>query len=370
MNVTILGAGHGGIAMAADLTMAGHYVHLAAVPDHARNLLMVQAMHGIHLDGYSSRASDPHSSGGHSIAFLRIPKTSTDVAEAIREAEVIMVVVPANAQDPYIDLLVEHAQPGQIIVFNPIKFASLVFHQKWQAAGRPRDEVMVGGTESLLYAAKLKGADHIWIKAVKAVLPFAANPAARTAEALETLNRLFSQLTPARNVLEISVSDPGIIVHTVSTLMNASRIEQMGPYRTGHYDVTPAVGRVMEALDAERTALARALELESVSVFDASHQMYGVEGPTLYDRLMQIKAHAPQMSPDSLNHRYISEEVPHGLVPLASLADQVGVATPGIDALITLASMATGIDYRSEGRTAERLGLKGMTPAQMLAYVS
>jgi len=370
MNIAILGAGHGGIAMAADLTMGGHYVHLAAVPEHARNLLVVQAMHGIHLDGYTSRPADPHSSGGFSLGFVAIPRTGTDVAAAIDEAEIIMVVVPANAQDPYIDLLVQHAKPGQIIVFNPVKFATLVFRQKWLAAGRNPDDVLVCGTESLLYAAKLRGGDHVWIKAVKRTLPFAADPARRTGEALAILQPIFEQLSAAANVLEISISDPGIVIHSVTTVLNTSRIEQMGPYRTGHYDITPGVGRVVEAIDAERSALAEALGLKVNSIFDTCFSWYGAEGDTLYERMLKIKAHAPQMAPDGLGHRYIAEEVPFGLVPLAALARQLSIPVPGIESLITLTGMATGIDYWEQGRTLQRLGLQNLSAAEMLSHVN
>jgi opine dehydrogenase len=36
-----------------------------------------------------------------------------------------------------------------------------------------------------------------------------------------------------------------------------------------------------------------------------------------------------------------------------------------IDALITLASVATGTDYRSEGLTLEKMGLSGVQPENL-----
>jgi opine dehydrogenase len=56
-------------------------------------------------------------------------------------------------------------------------------------------------------------------------------------------------------------------------------------------------------------------------------------------------------------HRYIVKDVAIGLVLWSSLGRAVSVPTPLTDALIDLASGITGVDYRSRGRTLERLGL-------------
>jgi opine dehydrogenase len=54
---------------------------------------------------------------------------------------------------------------------------------------------------------------------------------------------------------------------------------------------------------------------------------------------------------------------------MAELGRLAGVATPTIDALVRLASLALGIDYRRDGLTLERLGLAGKSPKELLRYV-
>jgi opine dehydrogenase len=60
--------------------------------------------------------------------------------------------------------------------------------------------------------------------------------------------------------------------------------------------------------------------------------------------------------PVTVDSRYISEDVPQGLVLLESLGSMLGVKTPVCTALINIASAALGRDLRLEGRTLERLG--------------
>jgi len=361
MKIAILGAGHGGPAMAADLSLSGHEVRLAAVPEHSSNLIIIKAFGGIYLEGKTS--------SGRPTGFVQLHKITTDVGEAVRGAEVVMVVVPAFAQKVYMEKLVECAEPGQIIVFNPGKFATLEFASILKKAGRDK-ELFIGETTSLLYAAKISGPGHVKIKAVKTDLYFSAFPSIKTGQTMFILFDLFQQLTPAYNVLQTSMDDIGMTLHTITTLMNASRIEQMGPYRNSHYDITPSVGRVIEAVDSERLAIAKALKCEALSFLETYDFIYGIKGKNAYEVVMNVDAYNIQTSPDNLNHRYVSEEIPYGLVPAASIARVAGIDTPGMDSIIQLGSMANGVDYRKTGRSLESLGLSDLNISELIKYVT
>ena len=359
MIVCILGAGHGGIAMAGDLSLSGHEVRLAAVAEHSGNLKLLQAYGGIMVEGVTSTGKP---------GFARPAMMTTDLEAALRGAQVVMVIVPAFAQEPYMKALIEHGEKGQIVVFNPGKFGSLVFAGKLLDAGR-RDDFLIGETSCFLFAAKTKGLGHVNIKAIKSELPFAALPSERTGEALWVLSDLYPQLSPAMGVLQTSIDDPGMIIHPISTLMNMSRIEQMGPYRNAHYDVTPSVGRILEAVDAQRVEIARRLCRETYSFLEYAEVMYKVKGETAYDALYQISAHNVQMAPESLKHRYVTEDVPYGLVTVATIGRQLGMPVDRLEAIVNIACMANREDYWSTGRTAESLGLSGMDAGKMIEYV-
>src|SRR5439155_7597367 len=72
-------------------------------------------------------------------------------------------------------------------------------------------------------------------------------------------------------------------------------------------------------------------------------------------------------TPPSLQHKYVIEDVPCGLVAMSSLGRVAGVATPVIDGLVTLTSAMLGRDFRAEGRNLEQLGLAGKTVAEIRA---
>ncbi|MEQ8188185.1 MAG: NAD/NADP octopine/nopaline dehydrogenase family protein [Candidatus Eremiobacterota bacterium] len=361
MKVAVLGAGHGGQAITADLTLGGHEVRLAAVPEHATNIKLLNAFGGIILEGVSSSGVKP--------GFAKPVMITTDVGAAIKGAQVVLVVVPAFAQEVYMKLLIEHGENGQIIVFNPGKFGTLAFARLLMDAGR-REDFIIGETSSLIYAAKTKGLGHVNIKAVKTELPFSALPASLTGQALWTLTDLYPQFCPAYNVLQTSVDAPGLIIHPISTLMNMSRIEQIGPYRNSHYDITPSVARVMDAVDKERMAIASTLCYETYSFIETMQIMYKVKAENVYDTMYQISAHNVQMAPENLKHRYITEDIPYGLVTLASLGKMLRIPTPGIEAIVNIASMANGEDYWNSGRTMKKMGLSDMSLMELIDYVN
>jgi opine dehydrogenase len=66
-----------------------------------------------------------------------------------------------------------------------------------------------------------------------------------------------------------------------------------------------------------------------------------------------------------MDHKYVTEDVPCGLVAMAGLGDAAGVATPVFDGLIALSVAMLGRDFTWEGRSLERLGLAGKDVAQI-----
>jgi hypothetical protein len=55
--------------------------------------------------------------------------------------------------------------------------------------------------------------------------------------------------------------------------------------------------------------------------------------------------------------RYLTEDVPTGLVPLSSLGKYFKIPTPFIDSLIQLSGCLLGQDFYEQGRTIENVGV-------------
>jgi opine dehydrogenase len=86
---------------------------------------------------------------------------------------------------------------------------------------------------------------------------------------------------------------------------------------------------------------------------------------SIYRTIHESEPNRSIKSPPSLDHRYVKEDVGYGLVPMAEIARLFGIKTPVIDALITLASTALAINFRTEGLTLEKMGLDQTEPEEL-----
>ena len=135
--------------------------------------------------------------------------------------------------------------------------------------------------------------------------------------------------------------------------------------------VTPAVARLYEAINAERVAVAAALGASVPTLADWFDRVYGVREATLVETCQRLtyNSDGPYQAtgtPSSLEHKFITEDVPTGLVPMSELGAAAGVPTPAIDALVAIVRSMTGKDFAAEGRTLERLGLRGMSAVEIV----
>ncbi len=188
------------------------------------------------------------------------------------------------------------------------------------------------------------------------------------------LNECYPQFTPAKNVLETSLSSANMVLHPPIMLLNAGYLERSkGDFLFYIHGASPSVAHVIEIIDAERLAVGKALGIDLVSVKDAAYAKYGAQGNNLYETLQDCKPYwdySSARAPHSLNSRHLTEDVPYGLVPLASLGSLLGVPTPAIKNFIDLASLVNEEDYWKIGLTIEKLGLENFTAEQIKSLVT
>ena len=142
-----------------------------------------------------------------------------------------------------------------------------------------------------------------------------------------------------------------------------------GDFRFYTDGVSPSVARVMDAADGDRLAVVGALGLPAVPATEWDRRLYGLVGDTTFELNRDSWVHRDIRAPRELRSRYLTEDVPFGLVPIASIAHELGIATPAIDLVIDLACLLLDEDLRAAGRTAASLGLAGRTAAEMVRFV-
>lgn len=155
---------------------------------------------------------------------------------------------------------------------------------------------------------------------IKNSIPVAALPAHRTPEVVTALRHAFPQFVPGDNVMKTSLDNIGAIFHPAVTLLNAARIESTcGDFDYYTEGITPAVSLVLEAMDNERVKVAEALGFRAMSAREWLYVAYDAAGRTLYEAMRANRGYDGIKAPKTVYHRYISEDVPMSLVPLASL---------------------------------------------------
>jgi opine dehydrogenase len=355
--VAVIGAGTVGCALAADLAVRGHEVRLCTRSE--ERLAPLRAAGEITLTGALSGSATPE-------------RMTTSVHEAVAGAAVVAVTVPTPALPHYAPALVEVCTPDQLLWLDPgHSGGALYLAAEFDRAGRqapPLCQLSTATHGSRMAAPATVGVFGL-PEVVLSAFPARCLPACR--DRLDGL--LPGRSTTAETVLELDLMNINAVMHPAQMIGNASWIEATaGGLHIYQEGTGPAVGRVMDAVDAERLAVARALDVPAVPFVDILYRAGFTASSAAatgraYEALRAAEPIREVAAPPSLDHRYLHEDVGWGLVPWSALARAGGVATPTTDALVHLAGVVNGTDYGSVGLTLDRMGLSGLSPERILA---
>jgi opine dehydrogenase len=358
--VAVVGGGYGGLAIAGELSLTGRDVRLFEFPEFADSIAPVRAAGGVNITGQ----------GVEPVGFARLPVITHDIAEAVRDASVIFVVLPAFAHDKAMELLVPVLRQGQTVVVCTGYWSGLKYGAAVAAQGAVLAENAI-----FVYASRRVGPTEIFIDGVKSEIPVAAYDRTKTPAVVEQLATLYPQMKAASSVFETSLNSPNPMLHPPIAVLNIGHIEMKQKgfsfYVAG---VSKKVGAAMDVLDAERLKLAKALGVPNVvPVVDWMKRFYGsygASGSTTYEVIQSNRAYSKIVWDFPFVLRYIDEDVPFGLVPLSGLGRLLDVKTPMIDGLIAVSCAVQGKDYWSTGTTVKRMGLAGRSAAEIRKLVA
>jgi opine dehydrogenase len=162
----------------------------------------------------------------------------------------------------------------------------------------------------------------------------------------------------------------GAVFHPTIALLNAGWIETThGDFQFYIDGVSPSVARLLEAVDRERCTVASSLGIRARTGLEWLAMAYDARGTDLFEAIHNQTGYYGIKAPATLQHRYIFEEVPMSLVPIAALGQRYGVSVRAIDAIIRLACIVHNTDYWRKGRTLDRLGIADLSVEELTRYV-
>ncbi|HHV46513.1 MAG TPA: NADP transhydrogenase subunit alpha [Tissierellia bacterium] len=352
ISYAVIGAGNGGIAMAGYLALIGYEVNL----------------YNRTRDNILSLIDDPVIElSGEVEGTGRLNVVTDDIGKAIRGANIIMVTIPAMGHYDLAKSMAPYLEDGQIIVLNPGRTGGAL--EVYSVIKSLTDKkVVVAEAQTFIYACRKTSPKSAHIFKSKKEVKLAAIPSIMTDYVLNAINEAYPQFIAAANVIETSINNYGAIFHPAPTLLNCGHIERGAPFEYYTEGITPSIGNFLEKMDHERMKIGRLLNVETVSAKDWLEETYNAKGNNLYEAVQNNPGYRGLQAPKGLNIRYIYEDVPYSLIPLSSIAKELNIETPAIDSIIRLATLITGRNFFEEGRTAERLGLKGLSVKEMHEY--
>lgn len=349
MNVTIIGAGNGGSAMAADLSLKGHTVTLFKSSnkgnmDHFKALVENDGAISFHdLEGVFS---------------TKIHKVTSSIEEAFSDnPKVVVLFLKTNFHESVIKSISPYLKDGQVVLLEPGYLGTAYLRKHCKNV-----DLIIAEAESSTLDCRIVAPGVVKILFKNERNPIGIYPSERKKEAETILKQFDYNFVILDSVMEAALHNPNLIVHTIGAIMSIPRIE----YTDGEYSMyrevfTPSIWNLVEKLDGEKLEILGALGLKKTPYVEAckfrNSKDLSIDAKEVFYDYAQNNS---PMGPTVSNSRYITEDVPEGLVLLESLGKVLHIATPVCTALIDISSACLNTDFRKEGRSLDRLGVENI----------
>lgn len=354
--VAVLGAGAGGAAAVAELTLAGHEVSFWGRS--AKTLAPFREQGGVAFEGVLGRGlARPH-------------LITDDLRQATAVADVALVCVPSFAHADIAAGLAAVGAKDLPVVLNPGHTGgALEFRQASHARGA---DPPIAELSTLTYVARKYSPGCVTVTGRAKSVRLAALPGGDAA--LAAGRALFSCANVMGDVLACDLANVNMVLHVPGAVLAAAWIEAThGDFTFYVSGLTAGVARVMRTLDDERRSVARAFRHELPSLIAEMQAIGTVESSAGEDDFAAAiaagEANRKIKAPDSLAHRYYREDFGHGLLPFTALAAMAGVEVPIATSLLRIGQTLIGADLSRQGRTAERMGIAGLDRIGLLKLV-
>ena len=363
--VCILGAGNGGLAAASDLTIRGFKVTLAELPEFRENIEEVQNKGGIFLETLDSTGLE----GG----FAEIYKVTSNISEAISEADIVLIITPSFAHKKIAEKSASFLKADHTVLLAPGNLGgSIEFYNHLVEFGGDKN-IFISELECMMYACRKKDENTIYVRGFKESLGFATFPASATNNEFNKVKEIYPNIVKRNNILETGFSNINPILHVPILISNLSNIDNKKDILMYHDALTKSISNIAESMDKERMSLNTTSQdiqlLPMKKIYKGWYYHQGSRGDSFEELAGKNPIYYESKLPQSLNHRYLIEDIPYGLIPMLSILEKFNGQFSSIKSVINMANVITGCNYYEQARTLESLSLQDKNKSQILNYI-
>ena len=393
--ITIIGAGNGAHALAADCKLGGAHVRMVEFTRFNNKVKGILNSRRIRFEGIEKNHENFRRNGTAVIDMV-----TYDMKEGVQGADHILVSVQAQGFEQIFEELAPLLENGQTVSIFPDNFGSLVLRRIMREQGLDT-KVIIAGYSSLVYGTRLTDFNNMETETDVVNIMYRENEirvdtlpssdfdaylsAGKEIPALDA-----TALIQGDTALDIGLSNVNVLLHVPAVVLNTGTIENWGIipnvgspdviYDIYAHGVSPCVGRVQYAFYEEQAAIAEAFGVGIMPVeADVLQSRMGLIGQMMYGENFRLPFSepldqttwlpAPKGARFNMDSRYITEDVPVGCASAISFADVLQVNIPVIRAMTSLSNIMMETDYCKTGYGLKTFGLEKMTAKEMIAYM-
>jgi opine dehydrogenase len=393
--ITIIGAGNGAHALAADCKLGGADVRMVEFTRFNKKVQGILNSRRIRFEGIEMNHENFKRNGTAVIDMV-----TYDMKEAVQGANHILVSVQAQGFEQIFEELAPLLEDGQTVSIFPDNFGSLILRRIMKEKGLTT-KVIIAGYSSLVYGTRLTDFNNMETETDVVNVMYRENeirvdtlPSSDFDTYLATSKEIpaldATALIHGDTVLDIGLSNVNVLLHVPAVVLNAGTVENWGVipnvgnpdvfYDIYAHGVSPSVGRVQYAFYEEQAAISKAFDVGIMPLkADVLQSRMGLIGEMMYGEGFRLPFSEPldqttwlpnpKGARFTMESRYITEDVPVGCSAAISFANVLQVETPVIHAMTNLSNIMKESDYYETGFNLKTFGMEKMTAEEMVAYM-
>lgn len=304
-----------------------------------------------------------------------------NLGPAVEDADIIRVVLPSHVHHNIVDKMSEHlGKKEQVVLLEPGRTGgALEAYNIFRRKGVDLEKVTVAEADTFVYTSRKMRKNTARIIGVKQDVSIAAIPSERSYGVVEVLkDNLYPQFTAANDgsVLYTSFNNMGAVFHATLMPLLAGLTDIVKIYRQGQMPVhlniefyrtavNENVGKILEAADKERITVANAFGVNVPDAREWLEETYDVSGTDLQEAISNCEAYKGILLPETVNVRYIFEDCRTSALPIALLGEKAQISCPILYASVIMGGALLEKDFTKDGRTLERMGVADLTIEQI-----